>query len=106
MNVRYFIRERSQAAQPETIGGCTKMRNARFFDNKTGSILLTARSVFSPRIWKVLVLAAYPFFLLAWKYFEALERTGTIGAFIADTAFVPTLIAYAALIYILKKRAI
>ncbi len=82
------------------------MRTARFFDKKASSILLTARSVFSPRIWKVMILAAYPFFLLASKYFEALERNGTIGAYIADTIFMPTLIAYAALIYILKKRAI
>jgi len=82
------------------------MRTARVFDNKVGSILLTVRSVFTPRIWKVMVLTAYPFFLLASKYFEALERKGTIGAFIADTGFVPMLIAYTALIFILKKRRI
>ncbi len=54
----------------------------------------------------MMIAAAYPFFLLTAKYFEALESTGTIGAFIADTLFPATLIAYVVFIFILKKRAI
>lgn len=53
-----------------------------------------------------MIAAAYPFLLLATKYFEALEKTGAIGAFIADTLMPVTLICYIALIFVLKKRAI
>ena len=63
-------------------------------------------SIFTPRIWKIMIAGAYPFLLLATKYFEALERTGTIGAFIADTIMPLTMISYVALIFMLKKRAI
>jgi hypothetical protein len=63
-------------------------------------------SIFIPRIWKIMIAGAYPFLLLAAKYFEALERTGTIGAFIADTLMPVTMISYVALIFVLKKRAI
>lgn len=63
-------------------------------------------SIYTPRIWKIMIAGAYPFLLLATKYFEALERTGTIGAFIADTLMPVTMISYVALIFMLKKRAI
>ncbi len=53
-----------------------------------------------------MIAAAYPFFLLAAKYFEALERTGAIGAFIADMLMPATMIGYVVLIFVLKKRAI
>jgi len=63
-------------------------------------------SIFTPRIWKIMIAGAYPFLLLATKYFESLERTGAIGAFIADTIMPLTMISYVALIFMLKKRAI
>ena len=63
-------------------------------------------SIFTPRIWKMMVAGAYPFLLLATEYFEALERTGRTGAYIADTLLPVTLIGYVALIFALKKRAI
>ncbi len=63
-------------------------------------------SIFTPRIWKIMIVAAYPFLLLATDYFEALERTGVLGAFIADTLMTVTVICYVALIFVLKKRAI
>lgn len=63
-------------------------------------------SIFTPRIWKIMIVVAYPFLLLATNYFETLERTGSMGAFIADTLMPVTLISYAALIFVLKKRAI
>jgi len=63
-------------------------------------------SIYTPRIWKIMIAGAYPFLLLATNYFEALERTGTIGAFIADTLMPVTMISYVALIFMLKKRAI
>ncbi len=75
-------------------------------NTKAGSIRLIIFSLFAPRIWKIMIAAAYPFFLLAAKYFEALERTGAIGAFIADTLMPATMIAYGVLIVVLKKRAI
>jgi hypothetical protein len=63
-------------------------------------------SIFTPRLWKIMIAGAYPFLLLAANYFEALERTGTMGAFIADTLMPVTMISYIALIFVLKKRAI
>jgi hypothetical protein len=53
-----------------------------------------------------MIVAAYPFLLLATNYFEALERTGTMGAFIADILMQATMICYVVLIFVLKKRAI
>ena len=53
-----------------------------------------------------MIVAAYPLFLLAAKYFEALERTGAVGAFIADLLMPATMIGYLVLIFVLKKRAV
>lgn len=83
--------------------GTAQAVNSRTDSN---SIRLIVLSIFTPRIWKTMIAAAYPFFLFTAKYCEALESTGTIGAFIADTLLPATLIAYVALILILKKRAI
>ena len=63
-------------------------------------------SIFTPRIWKIMIVVAYPSLLLVTDYFEALERTGIIGAFIADTLMPVTMISYVAFIFVLKKRAI
>ncbi len=61
-------------------------------------------SVFTPRIWKLMIAGAYPILLVCADYFEALERTGRAGAFIADTIFPALLVGYAVLAYLLKKR--
>jgi len=63
-------------------------------------------SFLSPRIWKILIATAYPFLLVTANYFEALERTGSLGAFIADTLLPVTLISYVGLIIVLRKRAL
>jgi hypothetical protein len=83
-----------------------EMGTAHAVDSRAGSIHLIVRSILTPRIWKILIAAAYPFFLLVAKYCEALEGTGAIGEFIAVALLPATLIAYVALIVILKKRAI
>jgi len=75
-------------------------------NNKAGSNRFISFSVFTPRIWKIMIVGAYPSLLLVTKYFEALERTGAMGAFIADTLMPVTMICYVALIFVLKKRAI
>ncbi len=75
-------------------------------NNKVGLNRLVNLSIFIPRIWKIMIAAAYPFLLLAINYFEALERTGALGAFIADALMPATLICYVALIVVLKKRGI
>jgi hypothetical protein len=61
-------------------------------------------SIFTPRIWKIMIAGAYPFLISTAKYFEALEGTGTIGAFTADMLMPATLIGYCVLIFVLKKR--
>jgi hypothetical protein len=63
-------------------------------------------SILTPRLWKLMIAGAFPFLLLSANYFEALERTGIIGAYIADTFFPVTSIGYVALIFVLKKRAL
>lgn len=78
----------------------------RVVNSKTGSNRFISFSIFIPRIWKIMIVAAYPFLLLATNYFEALERTGTMGAFIADILMQATMICYVVLILVLKKRAI
>jgi len=78
----------------------------RVLNSKADSNRFINFSIFTPRIWKIMIAGAYPFLLLATNYFEALERTGTMGAFIADTLMPVTIICYVALIFVLRKRAI
>lgn len=78
----------------------------RVVNSKAGSNRSISFSIFTPRIWKIMIVAAYPFLLLTTNYFESLERTGSVGAFIADTLMPVTLICYVALILVLIKRAI
>jgi drug/metabolite transporter (DMT)-like permease len=66
----------------------------------------TDLSVLYPRFWKVLVVLAVPFIIMSSNYFEALERTGIIGAYIADLLQPVTIIGYFILIFMLRKREI
>ena len=63
-------------------------------------------AAFIPRLWMIMIPLAVPFLIISFNYFVALERTGAIGAFIADTLMPATNIAYVALIVILKSRKI
>lgn len=63
-------------------------------------------SVFVPRLWLILLVAAVPLFMICAKCLEALEKTGSMGAIIAGMLMNVSIIAYAALLYILKKRKI
>ncbi len=56
-----------------------------------------------PRIWKVLVVLAVPFFIICSNYFEALERTGMLGAYIADLFLPVSFIGYIVLIIYIRK---
>ncbi len=78
----------------------------RIVSSKAASNQSISFSIFTPRIWKLMIATSYPFLLLVTDYFEALERTGALGAFIADTLMPVTVICYVALIFVLKKRAI
>ncbi len=78
----------------------------RVVNGKSASNRSISFSIFTPRIWKLMIATAYPFLLLVTDYFEALERTGALGAFIADTLMPVTVICYVTLIFVLKKRAI
>ncbi len=82
------------------------MGRTRVVNSKAGLNQFLSFSVFTPRIWKIMIAAAYPLFLLASKYFESLERTGAAGAFVADTLMPATMICYVVLIFVLKKRAL
>ena len=83
-----------------------KMGMTRVDTSKAGSNRFFSFSIFAPHIWKIMIAAAYPFLVLATRYFETLERTGATGAFIADTLMPATMICYVALIFVLRKRAI
>ncbi len=78
----------------------------RIISSKAASNRPISFSIFTPRIWKLMIATSYPFLLLVTYYFEALERTGALGAFIADTLMPVTVICYVSLIFVLKKRAI
>ena len=81
--------------------GITRIINGQADGNRVISF-----SLFTPRIWKIMIVVAYPFLLLATNYFETLERTGTLGAFLADTLMPVTIISYLALIFVMKKRSL
>jgi hypothetical protein len=59
-----------------------------------------------PRLWVVLLVLALPFFAICVDYFEALERSGTMGAIIADISLPASLIGYMVLLVVFKKRKI
>jgi hypothetical protein len=61
-------------------------------------------SAFIPRLWMILILLAVPFFSTAVYYFEAFERTGPVGAFLAAPLLSATFLGYVSLILVLKKR--
>ncbi len=82
------------------------MKETHVVNGQTDTKHFIGFSIFTPRLWKIMIAGAYPFLLLVTKYFEALERTGTLGAFVADTLMPLTLISYLALTFVLKKRAI
>jgi len=82
------------------------MGMTRAINSNAGWNRFMSFSIFAPRVWKIMIAASYPFLLLATDYFEALERTGRMGAYLADTVMPVTLIGYVALIFALKKRAI
>jgi len=63
-------------------------------------------AVFVPRLWIVMTAFFIPFIILSFNYFEALEGTGAIGAFIADTLMPASVIAYVGVIVVLKRRKI
>jgi len=66
----------------------------------------TDLSILYPRLWKVLVVLAVPFIIISSNYFEALERTGMIGAYIADLLLPVTVIGYILLVFMLRRREI
>lgn len=59
-----------------------------------------------PRLWMIMTALAIPFFIISLNYFEALEKTGPMGALIADMLLPSTDIAYVILIFVLKNRKI
>jgi hypothetical protein len=63
-------------------------------------------AAYFPRLWMIMIPFFVPFLIITFNFFVALERTGTIGAFVADTLLPAINIAYVSLIFILKSRKI
>jgi hypothetical protein len=63
-------------------------------------------AAFIPRLWMVMIPFSIPFLIMTFNFFVVMERTGTIGAIVADTLMPAINIAYVALIFILKSRKI
>lgn len=63
-------------------------------------------SALLPRLWLILLVLALPFFGISAHYFEVLERSGALGALIADTMFPAMLVGYLVLLYMLKQHRI
>jgi hypothetical protein len=72
--------------------------------NQSRSSLAIDLGAFAPRLWMVMAALYVPFFISSFNYFEMLERTGYIGAYIADTFLPITNIAYIAAMFSLKSR--
>jgi hypothetical protein len=81
------------------------MSTTHIDNSKAGLNRFVGVSIFTPYIWTLLIVAAYPFLLLADQAFEALERTGPLGAFLATPLMSAALVGYVALIFVLKNRA-
>jgi len=80
------------------------MENNRSQQNQSQDSSATVAAFFIPRLWMIMIPLAVPFLIISFNYFLALERTGALGAFIADTLMPATNIAYVALIFIMKNR--
>ena len=63
-------------------------------------------SAYVPRVWMIMIALAIPFLIISSHYFETLERTGAIEAFLADLLLPATNIAYMVILVICKKRKI
>ncbi len=74
--------------------------------SRSGQSQAAYLSMLYPRIWKVLAALAVPFVMQCSNYFEAMERMGMLGAYIADLLLPVTIIGYIALIYMLKRHEI
>jgi hypothetical protein len=83
----------------------SNMETTRAAISRTGlrSIIV---SILAPRIWKLMIACAYPYLLLSWDYFEILERTGRLGAYIAYAFLPASLVGYIALIFMFKKSSL
>ncbi len=56
------------------------------------------------RLWMVLLVLALPFFFITTAdYFEAMERSGTFGALIADMMLPAMIVSFFVLLYVLKQ---
>lgn len=62
--------------------------------------------VLVPRLWMILLVFAPPFFVVAFQYFEKLERSGSFGAAVAAVGFPAMLVSYVVLLCVLKQRRI
>ncbi len=59
------------------------------------------------RLWLVLLIIALPFlFITGADYFEAMERSGTVGALIADTMMPAMIVSFFVLLYVLKQHRV
>jgi hypothetical protein len=63
-------------------------------------------AAFIPRVWMIMIPLFVPYLIISFNYFLKLERTGAMGAFIADMLMPVTNIAYVVLIFKLKSRRI
>ena len=72
--------------------------------NKSQGFRFMNAAVFIPRLWIIVLALAIPFFLICSTYLEALERTGTVGAMLADMLLSVTIVGYLVFIFMLKTR--
>ncbi len=78
----------------------------RAYHNQFSEIDLSNGSLAVPRLWIIFLVLAIPFFSVCADYFEVLERSGALGAVIADMSLPALSVGYVALVIVLKKRKI
>jgi len=64
----------------------------------------TDKAIFTPRLWKIMLLCMIPFFMIAAQWFEVLERSGTVWQYLAAPLLMTATVAYVACCLVLKKR--
>jgi hypothetical protein len=83
-----------------------KLGIRRPYESESRDFQMPAMSGPIPRLWMVLLISALPLFFMGVDFFEKMERSGPMGAVIADTLLPASSIGYLMLIYVLKKRKI
>lgn len=73
---------------------------------KNQGFLSAKTRILTPRLWFILLVFAVPFLIICSKFLEAFERTGPLAEILALILMNVSIVSYAILIVIFKRRKI